>query len=195
MKSKIFEIADSNMAGDTWLWRYYICNDNGYFTLTGEQEVDGLIDLSIEPVPNLKDGAEIYEALQAATSNYSYDLTEHDLMLVSDALKVFSGKLAGEFSRAEEILEARHEEQSRLEVVARARVLAPYRAIIDAYIARFSDAPLRYPGGGSYGSSRVWAKLFIENYVMEHGHLPSGEHRIIVGGYNGSLHNFSDLRT
>ena len=190
MKSKIFEIADSNMAGDSWVWRYYIRNDNGYFTLTGEQEVEGRIDLSIEPQPKLKDGAEIYDALYIASSNNGYDLTEHDLMLVSDALKAFSPKVAREFFEGEAILEARHEEQIRLEKLERDRVLAPYRTVIDAYITRFSDAPLR-----NYGTQRHWAKRFIENYVMEHGCLPSGEHHIKEGGYTGSLHNFSDLRT
>jgi hypothetical protein len=51
--------------------------------------------------------------------------------------------------------------------------LRPYESVIDKYVLRFSDKPLRYPGAlGSYRTPRRWAKLFIEVYVLNHGRLP-----------------------
>jgi hypothetical protein len=77
--------------------------------------------------------------------------------------------------------------------------LIPYRSVIDAYVLRFSDKPLRYPGAlGSYGTERHWVKHFIEAYVLNHGQLPDQELWIDVqvgrGGYAGSAHDFSDLK-
>ena len=77
--------------------------------------------------------------------------------------------------------------------------MRPYQEIIDNYVLRFSDEPLRYPGGmATYGTRRGWVKHFIENYVVANGRLPTGEHRIDVkvggAGYSGGTYDFSDLK-
>jgi hypothetical protein len=48
---------------------------------------------------------------------------------------------------------------------ARSRAkLAQFRSTIDKYVLKFSDTPLRYPGGASYGTERNWAKSFIKRF-------------------------------
>jgi hypothetical protein len=81
----------------------------------------------------------------------------------------------------------------------REAILRPYRAVIDSYVLKFSDEPLRYPGGGgNYGTHRMWMRRFIEDHVVANGCLPRGEHaiRVQVGltGYSGGSHDFSDLK-
>ena len=78
--------------------------------------------------------------------------------------------------------------------------LSPYRSVIDKYVLRFSDKPLRYPGSiASYGTQRLWAKLFIEQYVLNNGRLPDQKLRIDVTvdgrGYSGGEHDFNDLKS
>ena len=88
----------------------------------------------------------------------------------------------------------------QLSAAEREAKLRPYRSVIDAYVLRFSDKPLRYPGAlGSYGTERSWAKHFIEAYVLNHGRLPDQELWIDVqvggAGYGGRAHDFSDLKS
>jgi hypothetical protein len=78
--------------------------------------------------------------------------------------------------------------------------LSPYRSVIDKYVLRFSDKPLRYPGGlGGYGTQRLWVKLFIEQFVLNHGRLPDQKLWIDVtvdgAGYSGGEHDFNDLKS
>ena len=78
--------------------------------------------------------------------------------------------------------------------------LSPYRSVIDKYVLRFSDRPLRYPASiASYGTERRWATLFIEQYVLNHGRLPDQKLWIDVlvdgAGYGGTEHDFSDLKS
>jgi hypothetical protein len=89
--------------------------------------------------------------------------------------------------------EERSERDALLQAEHRKKVIAPYRERINRYILRFSKDPLRYPGGGSYGSKRGWAIRFIEEYLSKNGCLPSENLQIKVRGYSGSYHDFSDL--
>jgi len=78
--------------------------------------------------------------------------------------------------------------------------LSPYRSVIDKYVLRFSDKPLRYPGSiASYGTERRWATLFIEQYVLNNGRLPDQKLWIDVlvdgRGYSGREHDFNDLKS
>jgi hypothetical protein len=78
--------------------------------------------------------------------------------------------------------------------------LSPYRSVIDTYVLKLSDRSLRFPGAlGSYGTERGWMKRFIEAYVLNHRRLPDQELWINVqfgvGGYGGSVHDFSDLKS
>ena len=86
-----------------------------------------------------------------------------------------------------------HKADAKLAAAQREKILAPYRNRIDKYVLCFSDERLRYPGGGSYGTQRGWAKRFIEEYLVANGELPYGEHDIKVQGYSAPKHDFSDL--
>jgi hypothetical protein len=76
-------------------------------------------------------------------------------------------------------------------------ILKPLRELIDSYVLKFSDKPLRYLTGGTYGAHRYWVKCFIEHYVIAHGRLPTGKHLISVNvngaGYSNGTVDFSDL--
>jgi hypothetical protein len=80
----------------------------------------------------------------------------------------------------------------------RERALAPYRATIDRYVLRFSDEKLNFPGAGRvFPGLRSWHRTFIEDYVVEHGAVPSTAHFIDVTrkdtSLSGPYHDFSDL--
>jgi hypothetical protein len=88
----------------------------------------------------------------------------------------------------------------QLSAAEREAKLAPYRSVIDKYVLRFSEQSLRYPGAlGSYGTERGWANLFIEVYVLNHGHLPDQKLWMDVqvdrAGYGGAEHDFADLKS
>jgi hypothetical protein len=126
-----------------------------------------------------------------------YSIEEVNLDEIAEAIRRLDSVAAKQFLRGSEVLQKRECAASRREQQRRSRRLADYREIIDRYVLRFSDAALRFPGGGTYGTPRGWAKRFIEDYVMANGRLPSGRMRIEVssGGshYSGSWHDFSDL--
>ena len=94
-------------------------------------------------------------------------------------------------TRAERIA-AEQEQAARVRAEREARV-APFDAVIDAYVERYSDANLWYPGAGYvWPSLRYMMRTFIRTYVMDHGVLPTGEHRIIVPHrYQGGTHRFA----
>ena len=49
---------------------------------------------------------------------------------------------------------------------------ARYRALIDGYALRFSDAPLLLPGGGNYPSKRTSCIAFLGQTFVSIRHLP-----------------------
>jgi hypothetical protein len=106
--------------------------------------------------------------------------------------RVSSSVLPGKKRHVMSIAEMKRirEVSPQLSAAEREAKLSPYRSIIDKYVLRFSDKPLRYPGAlGSYGTERHWAKLFIEVYVLNHGRLPDQKLWIDAlvdrGGYRG----------
>lgn len=73
---------------------------------------------------------------------------------------------------------------------SREEAIAPFRSAIDTYAMKFSNDPLRYPGGGSYPPHRFWARRYMENYVVSFRELPRGLHKIEVQGFSGPTHDF-----
>jgi hypothetical protein len=116
-------------------------------------------------------------------------------LLSTEELDVVAETVWGK--RAQELLEQREEIAAQKAAAEREAKLNPYRALIDEYVLKFSDAHLRLPGGGSYPSKRFWVKRFIEDYVLDKGRLPDGKHRIKVETdgchYSGDTHDFGDL--
>jgi hypothetical protein len=63
MKQSILSIHDTNMAGDSWRWNFYLERKaDGAHTLSYEQIFEDE-PLAIDPVNGLRNGADIYDAL------------------------------------------------------------------------------------------------------------------------------------
>ena len=206
----IYEFSDYNMAGSGWTWRYYLeQEEDGSFTLFAEQTIDDDDPVYedeepwvIDPIRNLVSGKELYYAVQGFLSEVGAEYL--DPCDFKEGVASVDGRLGEQFRQiAEETEEEREEREWGEEETAEAKAgeereqrLGPFRKTIDEYIVRFSETPIRYPGGGTYGTRRGWAKKFIEEYVIEHGCLPNGEHKIRVTGsssYSGSSHDFTEL--
>jgi hypothetical protein len=131
-------------------------------------------------------------------SEAGYSLEEDELALIGAKIAKLNRRLAEQFERGPQLLERRDAAAVKKAAAHSIAKLAPYRSIIDEYVLEFSDAPMRFAGGSSYGTKRKWAKSFLEQYVIENGQLPNGNHQIKVkvggAGYSGATHDFSDLK-
>lgn len=199
MKQLILSFSDSNMAGYVWQWQFFLGRTlDGTYELTSEQIVNEDEPREIDPKIGLRDGADVYEALQETLAEIGLSPDDFDLSATADKIANLDRAMADQFRFGPELLGERHAVEETIAAQDRDSILQPYREIIDRYVLKISDAPLRYPGGGSYGNPRGWIKRFIEDYVVANGHLPTGEHQIVVqnGGshYSGGTRDFSDLK-
>jgi hypothetical protein len=186
MKTRILSFSDSNMARSSWRWNFYLDDEDcGAYGLSCEQvTTDDDEAMIIEPVSGLRRGPDVYNALDSMPSEAGYSLGEDELALIGAKIAKLNRRLAEQFERGPQLLKRRDAAAVKKAAVHSIAKLAPYRSIIDEYVLKFSDAALRFPGGGSYGTQRKWAKSFIEQYVIENGQLPNGSHQIkvTVGG-------------
>jgi hypothetical protein len=199
----ILEIEDSNMAGSVWRWTFTLAGTKGNYSLSAKQENiesdpddDELPPWEIESVVGLKRGADIHEAMSSIMDEIGYEIDSFDLQEIGEKIGEVDRVAGDQFFRGEKLLERREVYREGKSTEARARQLAPYQAKIDAYCESLSDKPLRFPGGGSYGTKSGWIRRFIEGYVLEFDCLPHGEHLINVksGGnaYSGGKHDFGN---
>lgn len=198
MKQLILAIDGSNIAGDSWRWEFHLqCPGNGVCTLSGRQAVSGHRSRSIGSRAGLRNGIEVYGALVDLMSEAELVLDDDDLPDIAETIAIHDARLADQFRNAPELIEQRDEAARLASQDARDTQLKPFRGTIDRYVLQFSDAPLRFPGGGSYGTRRGWMKRYIEDYVIAHGLLPSGTHTIHVevsgATYSGGTHEYSGL--
>ena len=56
----------------------------------------------------------------------------------------------------------------------RQALIAPFRHEIDAIAAKFENRPV-HGGGTGWGTHRASMKIFLEDYVVEHGRMPQGK--------------------
>lgn len=194
MKKQILTLSDSNMAGDTWRWYFFLDGETGgAYSLSCEQILNGDAGSPIEPVTGLRRGADVWNALNTMMSDAGYSLAEFDLSEIAAEIAKLNVNLANQFKRGERLIERRDKAAAKTDSDCREKILAPYKSIIDEYVLKFSDEPLR-----GYGTERIWAKRFIEQYVLDNGRLPDGEYQIQVktGGvnYSGATHDFSDIK-
>ena len=194
MRSVILEFSDSNMAGYEWSWIFFINRTADHrFTASGVQTATEGPILRIPARRGLRDGAEIYAALAELVSEAGYELADYDLQEVAKKVGQVDPTLVSDFLNGETIIEERDEELARRSEEARKTLLQPFRKCIDEYVTQFNDTP-----GRPYGpSARIAAKRFIEEYVIKHGSLPEGVHRVRLSGppmgYSGGEHDFSGL--
>ena len=190
MKKLIATITGENMAGGSWRRHFYLEHaPNGTYTLRTRY---------LDPAIDLRDGVDIFESFEFMVANAGYSLEDVDLADVAENIATLDAVIADQFQRCPELLEERYEAEAKAAATEREAILLPYREIIDRYVLKISDAPLRYPGGASYGNPRGWITRFIEDYVVANGRLPTGKHQIVVqnGGahYSGGTKDFSDLK-
>lgn len=193
----LFRYADSNMAGSVWAYSFFLTWDKRSDTYSLSMVPEGDDDPPhCPPVEAIKDGAELQERFSSMLQQLGVDESYVDRERVAEALAAISSQLANEFLSAEETLESRDQAEREADVERRKMLLTPFRTVIDAYVTSTPDSHTR--AGGIRVSGRHFLKLFIEDYVLAHGHLPEGAHRIRVetGGlsYSGGLHDFTALR-
>lgn len=195
MKTRILRIEDENMAGYRWSYSFWLARSRGgSLTLSLRQSARGNERVRIEPASGLRDGVAVYEALVGMLVELGCEAVSTALEPVAAELERFGATLAAEFRNASSVLEQRDEDKRRAAEAGIQQTLTPYRPAIEAYVTRFSDEKLYYPGSGYvYPSRRFWVRRFLEQYVLAHGKLPTGEHWIKVPGYSGPSHDFSDL--
>lgn len=204
MKKMILSFSNSgDWAGYEWRWEFYLeRNWGGAYILSSQQIITEYETSKVDPKRGFLDGVNVYDALRMMVSNAGYHLYNDQLAGIAEKLALFSPGMADEFRKGPELLRQRQEDEEderRKAESEREGKLRAYRDIIDKYVERFSDDPVRAPGWSRpIGTRRIWLTRFIENYVVEHGRLPTGEHYIKVQGpgfsYSGSLHDFSDLK-
>jgi hypothetical protein len=192
MPVAILHFSDSNMAGYEWTWTFYLNRTaNGRFTVSCKQMVTEESALRVPARKGLRDGADVYGALEEVVSEAGYCLDDFDAGPIASEVKKVDPSLVDQFLRGPEILEQRQEKENEVRAAERERKLLPFRNVIDEYVVCFSDIPSKYGP-----SQREAAKRFIEDYALDHGMLPDGVHRIRISAgmrYSGSEHDFSNL--
>ena len=189
MKTRILTFSDNNMARSSWRWNFYLEDEDGRaYGLSCEQvTTDDDEAMIIEPVSGLRRGADVYNALDSMLSEAGYSLEENELASISAKIAKLNRRLAEQFERGPTLLERRDAAAAKRAAAHSHAKLAQFRSTIDKYVLKFSDAPMRFAGGSSYGTQRKWAKSFIEQYVIENGQLPNGNHQIKVKVGGGRL--------
>ena len=194
MKRRILVLEDSNLAGFRWRYSFWLSRArDGSFSLTFRQSVRGEGRLDVLPAHELRSGLDVYRALAEMLGVVGYDVNEADAETITEELVQFDSELASQFREAPQLIETEEEiDQSARKEVHR-KLVEPFAKTIEEYVARVPDIPLRRPGWiGAFPSSRTWLRHFIEQYVVEHGRLPTGRHLIQVPGYHGPTHDFPD---
>jgi hypothetical protein len=205
MKQLILVLHDSNMAGYSWRWCFYLeRQEDGRYALTGEQDEavsfgpDGerTRDEQVEtvaPIPDLRDGADVYEALATMLSDQGYSINNYDLGEIAQAISAVDPAAAEQFLHGEELLESRAGQGHEQAMAERDAALAPFRDKIDQYVCKLQETR-RLPFGVP---RRTGVKQFMEDYVLTHGKLPTGKHRIETRlgwlSFSEAEHDFGDL--
>jgi hypothetical protein len=188
--------ADSNVAGFVWSYSFFINPDERSATYTLSVVYEGDDDPpQCPPAETIVDGVDLHERFSAMLEQLGVDESFVSRERVGEALAAISPDLASEFLGAAESLEARADAKREADIEHRKLVLEPFRNVIDSYVTSTPDTSTR--GGGYQVSHRRVLTLFIEEYVLAHGLLPTGTHRIklATGGfhYSGGLHDFTAL--
>ena len=88
---------------------------------------------------------------------------------------------------------AREERKLENEIKLRKELLASYEQRIDKYVLRFGDETIKNPNWYGYVKIQKVMKSYIDDYVLQHGVLPSSEQTIFLGQNPILVHDFKDL--
>lgn len=194
MKRKVLQIDGANMAGFEWTYEFWLSRARDRtLTLSLKQSAEEH-HLDVEPATHLTTGVDVYRALHDVLSAAGYAIGDFDVEEIATRVADVDAGVAAELRTAARDIEAADDARQQSEKAREQAFLTPYETRIDAYVMRFSDEKLYYPGAGRvYPSKRSWVKAFIRQYLLSHGVLPTGTHKIEVGGYGGGTADFSDL--
>lgn len=197
----IYTISDSNMAGLEWEWTFTLRRTaDRKFTLAARQTSNEPPLQRIPAARGLWSGVELYEALERMVDEAGYpDAVMDDVQSIGAAVAEVDASLGADFIRAYETREERQESQVPSgPTVSGSDEAEPFVThdefgeTIARYVMRFGDLKVRFPGGGyGYPSARSRAWGFLNNYVANHGRLPSG--RYGMRSDEGPYHDYSDL--
>lgn len=198
----LYEVRESNMAGYHWITRVHLAPTEGD-PLRLEVHTESVGD-DEEPwtteVRGLDSALDLVRGIALALEEHGHGWTEPDLDVLAVRLESAAPEVAADLrAGAGRLMEIEDQEAARA-AARRAEVLAPFRDRIRAYAAPFSTEKLRVPGWGPgpvYPPLRYWVTVFLEDYVVEHGRLPTGRHRLQARrngvGYAGAMHDFGEL--
>jgi hypothetical protein len=105
MKTRILTFSDSNMAGQSWRWNFFLEDEKDRaYRLSCEQIVTDDEAMMIEPVSGLRRGADVYNALDSMLSEAGYSLEEDELALIGAKIAKLNRRLAEQFERGPTLL-------------------------------------------------------------------------------------------
>ena len=125
MKKQILTFSDSNMAGDTWRWYFFLDGETGgAYSLSCEQILNGDAGSPIEPVTGLRRGADVWIALNTMMSDAGYSLAEFDLSEIAAEIAKLNVNLANQLKRGERLIERRDKAAAKTDSDCREKILA-----------------------------------------------------------------------
>jgi hypothetical protein len=99
--NQLLSIHDSNMAGDSWRWNFHLERIAGVaLTLSCEKIIED-DPLVIDPVDDLRNGEDIYEALCSMLSS-GYHLGDQDISAIAEKIAKLDVAIAKQFSAQSE---------------------------------------------------------------------------------------------
>ena len=105
VKTRILSFSDSNMAGSSWSWNFYLEDqESGAYRLSCQQVITDDEALVIEPVLRLRRGADVYSALEAMLSEAGNSLEENELASISAKIAKLNRRLAEQFEQGPTLL-------------------------------------------------------------------------------------------
>jgi len=158
--------------------------------------------LSMKELIGIIDGCELVTGPR--DMNLEGGCTPEDIYNFATVTSVFYPDLEAYYSEANDAWledrqreeaeeEERYEREAEIEADRTKRKLAPHRDRIDKYVLCFGDRTIPNPRWRGYLKLQDVAKQYIEEYLLAHGELPSGKHKISVAEKSGPEHDFSDL--
>ena len=187
MTHLLYRHTDSNMGGYSWEWVFFVSSDqdrtwslSGKMTLLGFGDGDEPEVLLVHPVQGIQDGIDLYDRFRSilGTHETGIDPDSVDLEQLTQNLEKVSLSLSEEFFQGLSTFEKREEENDERERERRRLLIEPFSSVIDDFLEQFSADRRKYTG-----SIRGAIRIYIENYLVDHGELPTGLHDVsTVGG-------------
>ncbi len=117
-------------------------------------------------------------------------LEENELASIAFKIAQLNRRLAEQFERGPQLLERRDAAAAKRAAAHSHAKMAQFRSIIDEYVLKFSDAPMRFAGGIAMEPNANGRRASQNSTLLKMGSLPNGSHQIklqlggrLFGGY------------